>query len=879
MHTTQPLTPLQLPRSKRERLINQWVRFSSRHPGKIVIVFLLLVLIAGLLSTRIHVDAGLESLLPQNSKTIQAMKETKLRYGSSDLFTLSFVMRDPLEIAKIQDEISSEMAKKWPDVVSIQIDRDGSFFKDHALLYIAKPELQKLEDRLSAKRSELKLGPLGVDLLSEAPANPREQWFSANTAQQLGLPDEAAEEFRKFLKVKDDSAAGAKLQADRKEGLPDSLKSRLIGRLDDGRYVGLVQAVLLKPSSDVEYVKTVYSRTKSIMGAYEQKYGDNIEIGMKGPYKNLSVNAESLSSNGTIATVISIVLSFLIVIAYFRAPGPLFLVLGQAAISCLFTLGFVSLSYGRLNLYTMFIIAVLFGMDVDFSLYVMGYAQRQFRKGLGWTEALSKTLFDMSSSLFSAWITTVAGLLTLLLSRFTGFYQFGLIASIGVSISLVLTYLFLPSAILLVKRASAYKLFAWLRIEPNKVSLPAVKDPRWLPRFAAVTAAIAIVGALALIPFAARVQFEYDFTRLDESKSGFSISMQRIMHRLAGKSDASWEKRNRTLPVSEALGTHRTLSQPVVLMADSSAVLDELYDTLQRRLTVDRDRQLSGFLTLRSFVPRQQDQMERLPYLQRINAIVSDTVFNKASGPDSMMLAMIRTMSAVRPFSAEDIPAWARDLLRERDGHYGRIGFIYSKFNTSDALEAQTFEDRYSHFNTKLGAITCYSSSFMYADLVRLVREDAVRMCLMMILILCLLLGAILRRPLPVFVCILGMAISIAWIFGLMGLFHLKVNIFNLIVITTIQAVLTDVMIYMVLAWERQHRQGLRELYTGIGSLMSVAVGTTIAGYAGMLFTSHQGIRSIGAFATISLFACLFTSLCVTPWLCMKLLKNTPKRS
>ena len=868
-------------KQKMDHLLLRWVVFSSLHPGKIVGGFLLLVVCAGLLAMRIHVDAGLESLLPQNSKTIQAMKETKLRYGSSDLFILSFIMKDPLEVAKIQDEISSEMVKNWPDVVSLQIDQDGSFFKEHALLYLPKEELRKLEDRLEAKRRDLKLGPLGVDLLSDAPANPPEQWFNANTTQQLGLPDEAADQFRKFLKIRNDSTTDSvdlKMLVDRKEGIPDSLKSRLIGRLDDGRYLGVVQAILNKPCSDVEYVKTVYSRAKIIMAGYERKYGDKIEIGTNGPYENLNSNAEALSLNGTTATVISILLSFIIVMAYFRTPGPLFLVLGQAALSCLFTLGFVSLSYGYLNLYTVFIIAVLFGMDVDFSLYFMGYAQQQVRKGLDWTTAIGKTFFDMSSSLFAAWITTVVGLLTLLFSRFAGFYQFGLIASVGVSISLVLTYLFLPSAILLVKKASSYKGLGWLRIEPKNIKPSVTKDPTWLPRFAVVTAAVAIIGAIMLIPFATRVQFEYDFTKLEESQKGFSKSLQRIILRLSGDSKVTLGKKNPPLPIDEALGTHRTLSQPVVLMVDSPVVLDEMYDTLQHRLNVDHDRQLSGFLTLRSFVPRQLDQVERLPYLRRINAIASDTVFSNASGNDSLMIAMIRTMSKVQPFTAEDLPSWALNLMRERDGRYGRIGFVYNKFNTSDAFEAQKYEDRYGHFNLKSGNVTCYSSSFVYADLVRLVHEDAVRMCAIMVLILCLLLGVILRKLKPVLVCIIGMIISLLWILGLMGLFHQKVNIFNLIVITTIQAVLTDVVIYMVLAWERQGRKGLRELYTGIGSLMSVAVGTTMAGYAGMLFTSHQGIQSIGAFATISLCACLFTSLSVTPWLCMRLLKNSSGR-
>ena len=120
------------------------------------------------------------------------------------------------------------------------------------------------------------------------------------------------------------------------------------------------------------------------------------------------------------------------------------------------------------------------------------------------------------------------------------------------------------------------------------------------------------------------------------------------------------------------------------------------------------------------------------------------------------------------------------------------------------------------------------------------------------------------------------MAVSLSWILGIMGLFDIRLGVFNLIVITTVQGALTDVVLYLVLAWERQGRRGVRELYLGMGTLMSVAIGTTLSGFAGMLFTTHLGIRSIGSFAAVGLGFCLLGSLAVTPWLCTKLLPAPP---
>jgi len=243
------------------------------------------------------------------------------------------------------------------------------------------------------------------------------------------------------------------------------------------------------------------------------------------------------------------------------------------------------------------------------------------------------------------------------------------------------------------------------------------------------------------------------------------------------------------------------------------------------------------------------------------------------------MVALLRDMAGAVPFSPSDIPSWATDLLRERDGSVGKVGFIYDKITNSDARDAARFERRYGHFDGVGGSVSCFSSSFVYADLVDLVREDSLRMAWIMGAVLCILVALAFRRWRHVLVSFLGMAISLSWILGTMGLFGIRLGVFNLIVITTIQGALTDVVIYLVQAWDRQGRRSMRELYLGMGTLMAVAIGTTLSGFAGMLFTSHLGIRSIGSFAVVGLGFCLLGSLAATPWLCTKLLPAPAPRT
>ncbi len=846
------------------RQLTAWVRWSARNPFQIATGTLLIALVAVAVSSRIRVDGDLDALLPSGSKTIRALEETRKRFGSADLFTISIVASDPTVVAKVQDQLRTRMVRDWPFIQTIQIERDQKFFRHRALLFLPQAQLEKIEVHLSGLRDDLRKGPLGLDLLSDAVPSDS-SWLDSSALQQLGLPDEATNEFGGLLKGGSDTAS------DPKSGVPDSLRARLLGRLSDGRYVGLVQAVLSKPSSDIDFVKDVLARARGLLADVSMPYGKGLEIGVEGPYKDLR-EVDSLTENGTVATVVSVLLTLLIMALVFRRTGPILLVLGQATISCALTLGFATLMYGRLNLYTVFVIAILFGMGTDYSFYVIGYAQRLVRKGADWESALSQTFIDLSSSLLMAWATTVAGLLVLLWSRFPGFLEFGVIASVGITVSLALTWLCLPAATFAALRLSDIPLLAWISPRPA----PALRSLRirpWMHRLPRHFALLGFVGALCLLPFARRVGFEYDFAKLQESGTGWYRSGVSCLRRHLPGPSVTLEAQG-TLPVQEALGTRRTSSQPVVILVQDPVVLDRIHDTLSHRLGVEHDTLLAAFLTPRSFLPPVQDQVSRLPHLRRIAALLRDPVFDRAVGADSVTVSQLRDMAGAEPFGQSDIPSWARDLLRERDGSTGRIGFIYDRIQNADARDAEKFESRYGHFDGVGGEVSCFSSSFVYADLVRIVREDGLRMSWIMAIVLCALIVLVFRRWRPILVCLLGMLVSLAWILGIMGLFDIRFGVFNLIVITTLQAALTDVVIYQVLAWERQGCRDIGRLYREIGTLVSVAIGTTLSGFAGMLFTSQLGIRSIGVFAVVGLGACLASSLAVVPWLCSRFLSS-----
>ncbi|MFC1586258.1 MMPL family transporter [Fibrobacterota bacterium] len=846
-------------KKKLDIFFETYIRFTERHPLRVIGLTLVLVLAALPFIFRLRLDADLDDLLPRNTPTILAMQETNKRFGSADLFTIAIQMDDAGEIARVQDEIKKEIENNWDDALYVQVERDNSFFIKHALLYLPVPHLERVVDNLSDIQAELGMTstPFGVDLLSdvaveEPSIKEKRVWFDASIPQELGLPDEAADAFSNFLNTKksSDKKGNTQKKWNPKAGLPDSLKNRLIGKHRDGTTNGVVQAALKFPSSDTKYVEKVLERTEKLLAPIRARYGDKIDVGIEGSYQQLQ-EVKSLAMNGIIATSISVGLIIVVVLAFFRSIGALIAILLQVSITSLYTLGLTGIIYGRLNLYTVFVIAILLGMGIDYSIHIMGHAQKEARKGADWQEAFIHTLKVLFHPMCLAAITTIAGLLTLLSAEFVGFYEFGVIASAGITLSLLSAMLVLPAFIFLFEKWKSVKALSWLAL-PTRTPRPLLPSfiniIDWKKSLNRGTAGIAVITVI-LACFIPRADFEHDFRNLRDTRKGP-------------------ESKRHT---GVAVQSNRKSSQPIVALALHPETMNALHDTLLYRLTVEKDTLLRSFLTLTTFLPPEEKQEERMEVIEEIGDLINARVFDRSKGNDSAMIAKLRDMVDIEPFTAEGLPPWALRLVQERDGTYGRIAFIYGSYRSSDAREAGKFQDRYGRFRLNDEDIQLYSSSFIYSDIIRLVKQDSRKMAWLISIIIIITLSLTLRSWKLIFIAVAGLACGAVWTVGFMGLSSAKLGPFNLIVIPTILGVSIDSIIHLTMAYRRYGPGKLHELFSVTATLVTASVVTTLAGYAGMMFTTHQGIESIGTMAIIGFTSCLITALVITPWLSWRL--------
>ena len=819
----------------------------------------------------LKLDADLSHLLPEDTPSVKALEESFERFGSTDRFMIAIQSEDVELVAALQDSISDYIHKNWQgNFVSTQVDNDNQFFKDNALLYLPQKHLERIRDNLEDLQLEIgrKNGPLVVDLLGEssatdssaaAPAEKKERvWFDATIPQELGLPDEAVSAFDAFFKKDTNEVAKTADEWNPKAYLPAHLKTRLIGTPQPDStgkilFNGVVNAKLIKPSTDYEFVTRILAKTDTLLSYFSGKtYSVPTRFTVEGTYEGLK-EVDEVANDSIFSFGISLVLIFFLTVFFFRSlKGPV-LVTGSVLYACLPTLAFTALFYGKLNPFTVFVASIILGIGIDYSIHILGNAQKLLGKYASLEEVLQETQRKMIKPFILASFTTIAAFLTLLVAHFRGFYEFGVVASMGVLFSMLTSVLVLPVFVACMGGIPA---------APQKSLLPdSWSDERIFKFFKHAAIVGFVLGAIALV-FMPYVDFEHDLKNLRRPSTAKVSAKKKI-----------------STKVTRA--TNRAVtSTPAAVMGSDPEQLDMLYDTLMVRLHVEKDSALGSFLTLKSFVPPKDSQEKRLEIIEEIRDLAEARVFDRAEGEDSVNIATLRKLAEVEnSFTAEDVPAWTLDILREKDGSYGKIGFIYGDFPSWDAHALHNFQERYGNWTFKGEKLRTFSSQFILSDVIESVKADSFNLASVIMLVIVMTLVISFRKPSMFLAGSISFSMGAVLTLGLLGFLTYicnfgKISIYNVIVIPMTLGIGIDATIHFITAWTSNKNLTLRQLFDTTGRNVMASSTTTIAGFVGFLFTTHRGLQGIGHLACIGIGMFLITSVIFSMFLCGAWLKR-----
>lgn len=863
------------------RVVRAYVTLSYHRPWVPLILLGVLTYFTTLLSSRLRIDTDLRVLLPKDTPSVIALQEAEKRKGSTDLFTIAFESSSPEVVGRFQKDLSDSL-NLWKEVVWTQYDQDRSFFERNALLYMPTEELEDLRDRISGMigKTFAKANPFLESLNDEAETPSLEGWPNEEALRRQGLPKDLVDALLAKLNSRNNkvstetdstsslntsSSSHTSALADEGPKRPDSLSSRLMGWHEEKKvWVGVVLAQLNSPSTDAIFAKGIYERGTALLERMEpSQYGNDLVAKVAGAYRNFN-EINQVNTDIVKAGFISFGLMLILLGFFVRKPVNLVLINVPLLVAMTWTTAATYLIFQRLTLLTAFILALILGLGIEYTVHLYSRWAEESRKGLSPLDAMVGAVSNTGRSLLAGAATNIFAMLSLQIGHFKGFKEFGVVVSIGITFALLTTWLIIPPLFFFFSNVSKFiqsktsspfllKIVNGLLPGPSGVQggqlLPALP---WLrPKPLKYIALAGLIFTL-VISFGPQVGFENDFRNLRGENTGAGISYGR------------------------AVGAGRNTS-PSIILGNSEAQMRSVHDSLASRYGSPADTMMKSFATIQSFLPSPDDQEMRLEILQEIKELLDARALERVDSTTQADLNLLRDYLQPQAFGFDSLPPWTQRFLTEADGTVGKLGYLYGQLRESDAVESGKFQDRFGTVPSLEGPVQVASSGFIYADVVRMVKKDGVPLALVTFCFLIIITWLDMRSWRGVLVSCGFVALSSYWTFKLMGILGLKLGMYNLVVLPTILSVSVDSVIHL---YHRRMELGsgkMVELYRSTGSAVLTGTLNNAFGFLGLCFVSHNGMQTIGYMATLGIGSGILVMFTVLPWMLEVLLPKEPK--
>jgi hopanoid biosynthesis associated RND transporter like protein HpnN len=270
--------------------------------------------------------------------------------------------------------------------------------------------------------------------------------------------------------------------------------------------IGLVLLKLTKDNS-----KSFIQNTESIAalkGTVERIQGQfpSVKIGLTGLPILEHDEMKSSESSISVATVLSFVGVFLVLVAGFGGVRHSLMVMGSLVIGLLCAMGYTTLAVGHLNILSSAFGAILIGLGINYGIYFIASYLKFREKGLSLDEAILATASSVGPGIVVSSLSTATAFLAAGITEFTGVAELGKIAGGGILICLVTTMTVLPAIIKLCD-ASFTNWTLPLPLGFNQWLKPLVTRPRF-----ALAATVVMTGILAL--GIGKLRYDYNLLNL-----------------------------------------------------------------------------------------------------------------------------------------------------------------------------------------------------------------------------------------------------------------------------------------------------------------------------------------------------------------------------
>lgn len=805
--------------------LRPWVRAVSQRPLLVLGLSLLLSAYCLSVALNLRIDTDFSKLLPEDYVSVKALERLRATVGGES--TVDMIIESPsfaADTAFVNAFLPRALGLAYagdgePYLTRAEFRKDVTFLQNNALYFTSEDELDELETYLreEIENARLDANPFFFDLEEEDDTTEAPIDFDA--AYRQIVPNEYPISEDSTTMVVQLYPAGAQTNIGRIEAMYNDFKA-LSDELDPASYHPEMQVYFGgRPMRQVAQVRSI---TRDVTGSFM----------------------------GGVSTVLFIIMLYFAYKAYqgrgsqklgvldiVRMPLAALLLAIPLGMSLTWTFAIAYAAFGILNLMTSILVLVLFGLGVDYGIHFYARYAEERTAGRTVQEAIEETFVSTGPPIAVSALTTAISLLVLIFADFKGFSQFGFIAGVGIILALLSMLFILPALIVLFER------WHLVKVQAAAVDEPQADAGTWRFPWAKPIVGLSLVAVVLGLVFANSIHFEYQFGKLDPVFTEYNDLNAKVRTVFPPS-----KKRN-----------------PAYVVVDTPEDVPVVTAALWAHAAADSTPTILDVESLQERFPmRPAQQQRRLARIDTIRALLEDP-FLKASNSED--LARIRQAAQTRsPISEAQVPDYLKARFSSKDGEIGQFVIVYPTFGLDDGRNSMAFAADVGTITAPDGrTFHAGSTPIVAATMLRLMLRESPWMVLFTAVVLALLMFLVFRSLRWTLLAALPLVVGILWMMGIMELFDVKLNFYNLIVLPAVLGIGNDTGVHLIYRYREEGPGSLRRVLRSTGEHITIGALTTMIGFAWWMFSFHPGLNTIGVLAVIGIGAVLLAALLFLP--------------
>jgi predicted RND superfamily exporter protein len=367
---------------------------STTHPGKVLLVFTIIVVIFLVPTSQLQIDSSIEGMFGSGEmpEEIEKFQDVADMFGEQELVTIVVDCSDSnASIAKMYLEDLATELEKGTDFKDIQYTQNMNFGGDKTILYLPEESLYFVLDPNATAESVNGTYQMIIDQFSEPT-----YFVSENGDIYL-------------------------------------LNMVLNGSIESAEQRSVIFDGLYDTLDKVQDSDPIYS---------------DLEIGFTGSLAVMDYEGDRMAMNDVVMTfIITFILILVLLFISFRSISIPAMALVPLFFGIIITAGATVLIYGAMSMVAAFFAVLLLGLGIDFSIHLLTRFMEDIEEFNDVNKAFENTSRNTGKAIILGTLTTATAFGALLFSKTGGMHQMGAILAIGLIVTVICVFFVLPALV------------------------------------------------------------------------------------------------------------------------------------------------------------------------------------------------------------------------------------------------------------------------------------------------------------------------------------------------------------------------------------------------------------------------------------------------